>query len=647
MIRSNPSIQAGFAALQVTPLAEPPKPPAQNGTINGVHKIYIIEALLDIAIAAPQSTPFEVRMAACECIKAYFRNHRQIRHHFLNRAIDLHMTREDETSNVLTTLLTEDQNARTTSDPYKIWFAADITFHLIWEDSEAKALLMKVSEGDASSGEEVVTCIQTIAGNLIAAAQKEDDERVLTGYFTVLCGWLFEDAEAVNDFLGEGSNVQTLKQMMSAGGNDHGILKGLSAVLLGIIYEYSTKDSPVTRRKLQPILTAQLGRERYLQALKQLRQHPLIRDFEVVPQGTASTAPGRELPPYAFFDATFVDFLKDNFSRLSRAIDRDPGIEAQIPSREEGIDRDLVDSLRAQLENKTQELQKAEGDMLNLERRLDHEQAGHRKEQETSAAEVNRIKQINEALQRNHEADFESLKSNHLAAYQQLESSTSKQIQELSKRLAEAQKTAVDEASRTKEYYERSINQLRNAKTGLENRLAEAGRNSESAGKELAEAHKSMLQSRNELKIEKDKIETLERSLTERFQQVSELRSAETQLKEALEDEKTKVLMLEKEVSDLDTTVKTHQEKIKSAETAATEKEEARSAAQTQLDELFLLLNDLSEKRKSDKVSRGIPVLFAQANVKLQKRLTALGEEVSEDEDEEEEEDEEDEEDVD
>jgi hypothetical protein len=621
MVRGNPAIQTGFAALQVVPVAEPSKPPAQNGTTNGVHKTYIIEALLDITIAAPQSTSFDVRMAACECIKAYFRNHRQIRHHFLNRAIDLHMTREDETSNILTTLLDQEQNSRTTADPYRVWFAADIAFHLIWEDPEAKVLLMKVSEGDASSGEEVVTCIQTIAGNLIAAATREDDERVLIGYFTVLSGWLFEDAEAVNDFLGEGSNVQTLKQLMSTGSIEHAILRGLCAVLLGILYEYSTKDSPVPRRKLQPILTAQLGRERYLQALNHLRQHPLIRDFEVVPRGAASAGLGHELPPYAFFDATFVDFLKDNFSRLSRAIDRDPGIEAQIPSREEGIDRDLVDSLRAQLENKTQELQKAEGNALNLERRLDHEQAGHRKEQETSAAEVNRIKQINEALQRSHEADFESLKSSHLAAYQQLESATSQQIQNLEKKLEDTQNAATEEAARTKDYYERAINQLRNAKTGLDSRLAEAGRNVESMSKQLAEAQQAAKQAGDELDAEKKKTETLERNLSERSQQVSELRITETQLKEALEDEKTKVSMLEKEVSELDTAVKEHQKKLK---TAIEEQEEARSAAQTQSDELFMLLNDLSEKRKADKVSHLSPT--AERNNILTPRLeTATG----------------------
>jgi intracellular protein transport protein USO1 len=600
MVKGNPGIQTSFAGLQVNPLVEHDKLEQPNGHTNGVKKVYIIEALLDVVIAAPIATPFEVRMAACECIKAYYHKHTIIRHHFLNRAIEGHMAGEDETANVLSTLLREDLK---TGDPYRVWFAADLVFHLVWEDPEAKSLLMKVSEGDASNGEEVITCIQSIAEILISGIQKEEDERVLIGYFTVLCGWLFEDAAAVNDFLGEGSNVQVLKQTMAASGHDNVILNGLSAVLLGIIYEYSTKDSPIPRRKLQPILTAHLGRERYLQALTQLRQHPLVRDYEVVPQGASSAPAGHDLPPYAFFDSTFIDFLKDNFSRLSRAIDRDPGIEAQIPSREEGIDRDLVDSLRAQLDDKVQTLQKLETDRLNLERRLDHDQATHRKEQETSSAEVNRIKQINEALQKNHALETQKLEQNHATAYQSLQASTSQEIQDLQKQIENIQKVASDEAARTKEYFERTINQLRNAKTGLDNRFAEAMRNIESSGQELVKAQQALKQSHGELQSTQKKMIQLEEDLKERDQQISELRSAGTQLKESLEDEKTKVTMLEKEVSDLDVVLKVHREKFKTVEEALSEKEEARSAAQTELDDLMMILGDLEEKRTRDKVS--------------------------------------------
>lgn len=594
MVRGNAALQTSFAGLQV-PKPDHQEPPQSrpNGHVNGVTKIYIIEALLDVSITASSSTPFEVRMGACECIKAYFFKHTEVRHHFLNRAIHGHISGQDEAANVISILLRDELK---TGDPYRVWFAADLIFHLLWEDTKAKNMLMAVSEGDDENGEEVVTCIQTITANLMMAMQREEDERIQIAYFTVLCGWLFEDASAVNDFLGEGSNIQNLKQRMANGGSENAVIKGLSAVLLGVIYEYSTKDSPIPRRKLQPLLTGQLGRERYLQALSQLRQHPLIRDFEVVPQGAAPpAAAGQDLPPYAFFDATFIDFLKDNFSRLSRAIDRDPGLEAHVPSKEAGVDRDLVDSLRAQLDEKVQAVQKLETDMLDLQRRLDQDSATARKAVDTSAAEVNRIRQINESLHRNHESDVEALKQEHAKGYASLESSSKQQIQNLQKEVEMLTKNAADEAARTKEYYERSIAQLRTSKTTLEGKLTEAQKKEESYQDMSQKSQLALRQGVDELTSAKKHSTDLETQLKERDKHIQELRAREVELREQLEDERTKITMLEKEAGEFDEKLK-----LKSGEVDA--KEEERLAAQTELDDLMIILGDLEEKRGKNKV---------------------------------------------
>jgi hypothetical protein len=598
MVRGNPTLQTSFAGLQV-PAPVEQRPAGQNGHTNGVTKVYVIEALLDLSVVPPPNTSFEVRMAACECIKAYFYKHNEVRHHFLNRAIEGHMSGQDETANVVSMLLRDELK---TSDPYRVWFAADLVFHLLWEDPKAKNMLMTVSEGDAESGEEVVTCIQTITENLITAMQREEDERIIIAYFTVLCGWLFEDGSAVNDFLGEGSNVQTLKQRMTTGGPELAVMKGLCAVLLGVIYEFSTKDSPIPRRKLQPLLTAQLGRERYLQALSQLRQHPLIRDFEVVPQGAAPPHAGQDLPPYAFFDATFIDFLKDNFSRLSRAIDRDPGLEAQIPSKEAGVDRDLVDSLRAQLDEKVQAVQKLETDLLNLQRQLDQEQASARKAIDMSATEVNRIRQINEALQHNHETDLEALKREHTTAYHSLESSSSQKIQDLHQQIEAMKKTTADEAARTKEYYERSITQLRNTKTTLEGKLSEASKKEESYKEINSKSQQALRQGVEELTNVRKYSTGLEQKLKDQDRHIEALKAKETELREQLEDERTRISMLEKEAEGFDAKLSEQKDMVK-------KKEEERQGAQTELDDLMIILADLEEKRTRDKV--GFNYLFA------------------------------------
>jgi hypothetical protein len=276
---------------------------------------------------------------------------------------------------------------------------------LIFEDADAKSLAMSVAEGDASNGEEVVTCIQTITANLLIGINKNVDERVLVAYLMLLCGWLFEDPDGVNDFLGEGSNIGSLVQAVRHITGDSIIVQGLCAMLLGIVYEFSTKDSPVPRATIHPILASQMGREQYVDRLTKLRGHPLLRDFEVLPQKLSSAQMGGL--PEVFFDKSFVDFVKDNFSRLLRAIDRDPGMEIPVVANgiQKGISREMVDSLRSQLEEKEKALQKAEEELLSLSRKLGQEQADHRRANETASVELARIKQVNDALQRHHEED--------------------------------------------------------------------------------------------------------------------------------------------------------------------------------------------------------------------------------------------------
>lgn len=403
LIRGNSNIQEAFAQFQVNSvLDELPSQPNGTDQQTGGTKVYVIDALLDLTLSVPSLKAFDARIAACECIKAYFNRHAIIRLHFLRRAISGHVSGADETANVLTTLLRPGDSI-TSSDPYRRWLAAVLLFHLIFDDAEAKSLAMEIAEGDASNGEEVVTCIQSIAANLITGIQQGDDDRILVAYLMLLCGWLFEDPDAVNDFLGEGSNLQSLVQVVLQG--DHGsvLVQGLCAMLLGIVYEFSTKDSPLPRATIHSILASRMGRDQYLDRLTKLRRHPLLRDFEVLPQKLGPSG-----LPEVYFDRSFVDFFKDNFSRLIRAIDCDPGIEIPVVTNgvQKGISREMVDSLRSQLEEKDSSLQKLQEDFLALERQLGQERADSRRAKETAILEATRIKTVNEALQRHHEDEI-------------------------------------------------------------------------------------------------------------------------------------------------------------------------------------------------------------------------------------------------
>lgn len=397
--------------MQVISVLDEPSPiPDSKNLQNGVPEVYVIDGLLDLTLSISSLQAFDTRLAACECMKAYLFHHPGIRLHFIRRAIDGHLSGADETANVLTTLM-RPSDTISTIDPYRHWLAAVILFHLIFEDPEAKSLAMTVAEGDAEKGEEVVTCIQTISANLIAGIEKGEDARVLVAYLMLLCGWLFEDPDAVNDFLSEGSNVQSLAQTVVQNNADNPVVQGLCAMLLGIVYEFSTRDSPIPRATLQPILISRMGREIYVDRITKLRNHTLLRDYEVTPQRLDSTPPG--MLPDVFFDQTFVDFAKDNFSRLIRAIDRDPGFEIPVVTNgvQKGISRDLVDSLRAELEEKSKALDQAETKLVTLDRQFSQEQADHKRAKETAAIDLARIKKVNDALQRHQEEDMEYVDS--------------------------------------------------------------------------------------------------------------------------------------------------------------------------------------------------------------------------------------------
>lgn len=606
MIRGNARLQEEFAQLQVVPIIGQSTAPNGESIPNGVSRVYVIDALLDLALSPASNELFDARFAACECIKAYFHSHVRIRLHFLKRAIDGHLSGQDETANVLTTLITGPQGSQTI-DPYRTWFAAALVFHLLYEDRDAKSMLMQVAEGDAECGEEVVTCIQALTGNLIASLQVGEDERVSIGYLMLLCGWLFEDANAVNDFLGEGSSLQSLVQAASRPGNEQIVLRGLCAALLGAIYEFSTKDSPIPRRELQPILTTRLGRERYLDAIAQLRQHHLIRDFEVLPHDSSSAHGGL---PEVYFDATFVDFLKDNFSRLSRTIDRDPGLE--IHQSHNGIDRDLVDSLRGQLDEKIQALEKAQAELLTMEQKLNQEQADHRRTQESSITQVNTIKRINEDLHKHHDADVKKLDREHRATMLDLENKHSLQVTALNNKLLQTQKETAVAVAKTRQEYEEKLHEVNRARSEVERQLSQAHEERKEALESIRGFEQTTRRTKEEIVIVRQTISTLEDTLRKSEAQINELKEERTGLQETIEKQKTENRQLRTEIQDQTWKVKDAEEKLKKAEAAVKEKEEARSAVQTELDDLFVVLGDLEERRTRDK-----------------QRLKALGEEIS------------------
>jgi hypothetical protein len=616
MIRGNPRLQEGFAQEQVRPIVEP----AMNGVSspNGIPSVYVIEALLNLVLTPAPNELFDLRNAACECVRSYFYNHMQIREHFLNRAIGGHEG-GDETANALTILMAGAQ-ASQTSDPYRLWFASTLIYHLIVGDLRAKDTLMQVKEGDAESGEEVVTCIQTLTANLIASLQLGEDERISIAYLMLLLEWLYEDAAAVDDFLGEASSLQSLVQATLTPGDDRVIIRGLCAALLGVVYEFSTRDSPVPRRELQPVLTSKLGREKYLEAISELRQHPLVRDFEVLPR----TGGGGGNLPDVFFDEMFIDFLKDNFSRLTRAIDRNPNIEQQ--KSHDGVDRDVVDALRGERDEKEQTIQELKAQLMMLEQKLDQESADHRKTQQSADEQRNTLKKINDKLHSDLDKEISNRDREHRQATLELENKYNLQIVALNNKLQQATKDSSLAILRIKQEYDEKLRESNKVRMEVERRLEISDKARQEALDTIHNLEQTQQSTRTEVATITETLQNLQKTVQDSETQVKSLKSDKDQLQSTIEKLKTENQELKTKIQDQTWKVKDAEDKLRKAEASARgvtdgkEKElknlqeklraaeKSTEEKQTELDDLFVLLGDLEEKRNSDKVCSMRPI---------------------------------------
>ncbi|KAF1911432.1 p115 like vesicle tethering protein [Ampelomyces quisqualis] len=610
MIRGNPRLQEGFAQEQVRPIVEP----AVNGasSLNNIASVYVIEALLNLVLTPAPNELFDLRNSACECVRSYFYHHMQIREHFLNRAIGGHEG-GDETANALTILMAGVQGS-SMSDPYRLWFASTLIYHLIVGDIRAKDTLMQVKEGDAESGEEVVTCIQTLTANLIASLQLGEDERISIAYLMLLLEWLYEDAAAVDDFLGEASSLQSLVQATLTPGEDRVIIRGLCAALLGVVYEFSTRDSPVPRRDLQPVLHSKLGREKYLEAISELRQHPLVRDFEVLPR----TGGGSGSLPSVFFDEMFIDFLKDNFSRLTRAVDRNPNIEQH--QDHDGVDRDVVDALRGERDEKEQTIQELKTQLMTLEQKLDQESADHRRTQQSADEQRNTLKKINDKLHDDLDKEIENRDREHKQATLEIENKHKLQVVALNNKLQQAMKESMVAISRTKQEYDERLHESNRTQTEIDRRLELSEKARIEALETIRILEQTQQQTRTEIATITETLQNLQKHVHDSEAQVKGLKQENEDLQSTIEKLKTESQELKTKVQDQTWKVKDAEEKLRKAETSGKSAKENKSnelkalqeklraaeknteEKQTELDDLFVILGDLEEKRSKDKV---------------------------------------------
>lgn len=355
LINGNSALQNGMLDMDV---------PYHDFTVHTVvavepREVSVAQALLNWAVNLSSSHLFDLRYASLLCLSSIFNENRAVKTALITEQIE-NYSKLNETSekqldvNLIETLA--EYSDETRLNPFRIWFAAAVTMRLFINAPEFKDQLRSVTIGEESLGMDVHSLIQAIAGEM-QSSLKFPEPTVALGYLQLLAVWTYDDVEAVNDFTQESSAVQTLLAHQAS----NPLVESLAIVVLGILYAFCTKDSPISRPRFHHLLTHTLGRDQYIQLVKKFRQSHVFQFFdESSIFGALRNSNGS---PAVYLDSSFVGLMRDTIGYISRAIDANPEIE---PSSR--VTFEMLDEIKHSLHEKTHALALSETQLAEIKK---------------------------------------------------------------------------------------------------------------------------------------------------------------------------------------------------------------------------------------------------------------------------------------
>ncbi|KAI0461539.1 hypothetical protein LJB42_000837 [Komagataella kurtzmanii] len=355
LIRGNSEIQYQFSQIDV-PYIDPSFP-SQLQKFDQVIPVTI--ALLNWCLHSNSVHIFDIRVAAYQCLEAYFQDNEEaivaftedqvesFKHQRFYYSDTVPMSEDDSRDNddnliengnantlirrkdspkatptpqgnIFQTLLTYD--ATVNLNPYKIWFASYILMALINGSEQTMSTLLDLTVGDASEGDEVVFAIQTML-ELLVTSLPHADSRIIVAYLMLLIYIFYENFEAVDGFLEETSNTTSLLDYLSRPSNEDLLVQGLIHMLLGVIYEFSRKESPICRKDLLTLLSKHVSVNAYCLKITELN----LQIFSKYSPDVIFDPPtGDNGLPEVYLNPFFVDLVKENLPRIRNALSHDP-----------------------------------------------------------------------------------------------------------------------------------------------------------------------------------------------------------------------------------------------------------------------------------------------------------------------------------
>ncbi|KZT69676.1 hypothetical protein DAEQUDRAFT_248604 [Daedalea quercina L-15889] len=194
-------------------------------------------------------------------------------------------------------------------------------------------------------------------------------DRLLVGYLTLLSQWLWEDPQAVKQFLEAGALgilVEPINQMSET----DTLVPALCVFLLGICYEFNREPGEITRSTIHPILT-RLGVDTLVGRVIRLREDDR---FKAIGPDTLVLAPTHlQTGPAAkpdgeegemWFDWAFADFWKSNYYTVQKGLHADPNSLSSSPGM--GETAMLVASLKDVIRNQAKEIDTLRSQLQDL-----------------------------------------------------------------------------------------------------------------------------------------------------------------------------------------------------------------------------------------------------------------------------------------
>ncbi|SCW01801.1 LAFE_0E07558g1_1 [Lachancea fermentati] len=356
VIRENSQVQMEFRKIDV-PFFDPSllsKQSADNPVI-----IPVLDILLSWCLFANSVHTFDIRVASSELLKASMGKNHDIKLLFLKNQISQFKEMNNEAAeqtfispNIFSVMLEYDPDLKL--NPYKLFFTTDLFMYLFKDEEthELRDLAREVSTGNDSTDEEPLNAIQNISELLLTSLSLEDP-RIPVSYLSLLIIWLYEDCEAVNDFLEDEAIIKSLLAYSSQIQEDDRTVKCLISILLGVAYEFSTSGSPLRRRDFYELMTKSLGQDNYSSRVKQFKENSLFLEASEQEDDMFNYKIDDTGLPRTYFSVYFTHLFRNNYYRIKTALSRGPDTQQSGKITFEAFDelRSEATLLRDELKN--------------------------------------------------------------------------------------------------------------------------------------------------------------------------------------------------------------------------------------------------------------------------------------------------------